>query len=247
MKKLLSIVGIAAMAVGLHAADSFKTLVAARNYPAIIAQADTFLKEARENANQGFKDRVIHSIILARLSTGAYQNSSAAIADLEAIIKDIGYTRNSAPWARIFIHEKFKEYDKALSVPATDGSSKLRRAIVLAALKRYEEAADLAFSVGTSYAILAATRHIRQAKAPEKLYSYVLTGFSTGAIKEAADVKKLIVQILETDFSGTSINDAKIKVLLQTANRRYSRLLKPGVVSDWDETIQMIRQTLETY
>jgi hypothetical protein len=35
--------------------------------------------------------------------------------------------------------------------------------------------------------------------------------------------------------------------MLQTINRRYSRFLKPGVTTAWDEVIQTVRQTLETY
>ena len=247
MKKILSIVGIAAMAIGLHAVEEIKTLVDSKNYSTIAAKADDFIEKAKKSENPGVKSSVLHALIRARNSIGAYKSSTEAIADLESLIKEIGYGPKDSPWARIYIYERFSEYDKALAVPATDPSSKLRRSCVLAALKRYEEAADTAFAIGKPAGVLAAVKYIRLAKAPEKLYNYILTGFSTGSIKQAGDVKELVGLILETDFSGTSITDAKIKTLLQTANRRYSRNLKPGVVTAWDETIQMIRQTLETY
>ena len=247
MKKLLSIIGLALMASGLFAAEDIKTLVEAKNYTGIVKQASELLETAKTNSNQGAKLKVINGIILARLNMGVCKTSAEAITDLESMMRDIGYTRDNASWARIFIYEKFNELEKALAVPATDKSGQLRRAVVLAALKRYEEAADTAFKVGTPLGISAAAKYIRLAKAPEKLYTYILTGFTTGSIKQPSEVKRLVGIILETDFSGTTVTDAKIKVLLQTVNRRYSRLLKPGVVTAWDEVIQMVRQTLETY
>ncbi|MBR2873059.1 MAG: hypothetical protein IKB99_06150 [Lentisphaeria bacterium] len=247
MKKLLSIVGLALMASGLFAAEDIRTLIASKNYTGIVKQASELLETAKTNSNQGAKASVVQGIILARVCTGTYKTSAEGIADLDVMILGTGYTRNDLPWARIFIYERFQEYDKALAVPASDKSSQLRRAVVLAALKRYEEAADTAFKVGTPQAISAATKYIRLAKAPEKLYTYILTGFTTGSIKQPSEVKRLVAIILETDFSGTTVSDAKIKALLQTVNRRYSRLLKPGVVTAWDEVIQMVRQTLETY
>ena len=247
MKKIFSIVGLALMASGLFAVEDITTLVEARNYTGIVKQASELLETAKTNSNQVAKARVVQGIILARVCTGTYKTSAEGIADLDVMILGTGYTRNDLPWARIFIYERFHEYAKALAVPASDKSSQLRRAVVLAALKRYEEAADTAFKVGTPQAISAATKYIRKAKAPEKLYSYVLSSLATGSIKQPNDVKQLVGIILDTDFAGTSITDAKIKTLLQTVNRRYSRLLKPGVVTAWDEVIQMVRQTLETY
>lgn len=247
MKKILSIVGLALMASGLFAAEDIKTLLDAQNYTGIVKQASELLSAAKTNSNQRAKSTVINGIIIARINVGTYKTSAEAITNLESMVREVGYTRNNSSWARIFIYQKFNELEKALAVPATDKSGQLRRAVVLAALKRYEEAADTAFKVGTPQAISAAAKYIRLAKAPEKLYTYILTCFTTGSIKQPSDVKRLVAIILETDFSGTTVTDAKIKVLLQTVNRRYSRLLKPGVVTAWDEVIQMVRQTLETY
>ena len=114
MKNFLSIVGIAAMAIGLSAAEDIKTLLDATNYTGIVKQASELLSAAKTNSNQAAKSTVINGIIFARLKVGTYKTSAEAITDLESMMRDIGYTRDNASWARIYIYEKFNEFENEI-------------------------------------------------------------------------------------------------------------------------------------
>ena len=252
MKKMFSIVGLALMAGGLFAVDfdikSIRQNYSEKKYDAVITACEQSLAAVKQAEDQKAKRELAYFLTIAKFRKGAYKTSAEAIDAMKATFADLGFTGDYL-FGEIFILQLFGDHSKV--VPLAQASSipsvRLRGALSLFALKRYGEAAEMAFSTGLPIGYPKAVYYARVGGLSEKVYEYAMSGIQKGHIKHPADVKRLVNYILATDFTGTSITDAKVKALLQTVNRRYSRFLKPGVTTAWDEVIQTVRQTLETY
>lgn len=252
MKKILSIVGLALMASGLFAAEFDAKPLAAHyrsgSYDAIIS------------AIEGSKAQILKAKPYPRLAAafyyvaakakkgGVYKNSSEALTEFYKLFAEFGATGDISPQI-VTLHQIFGEDAKAVEIArkSTHKSAQFRGCVSLARLKKYEEAADWAATIELGHAQRSAIAWARLAKAPAKVLTYGLKAVNSGAFTVPADVKKLVEYVLTTNFEGTTVTDAQIKAFLQTVNRRCSRFLKPGNPTAWDEVIQLVRQTLETY
>jgi len=218
------------------------------DYAGVEASATAMQKEARSDAQKG---TVLSYVSLARQKQGKYADTAAAFADIEALAKTLGFASNhdQVQSAKLQILQAKKEHASALELSSgwTGPRTLARRAASLRALGRYAESAALFASSGYANCHFQAAISARLAKMPEKVYEYSLTAFANGEVKDPAAAIRLVNAVIDADYTGTAVTAAKVKELLQTVNRKYSRRLVVGQPSKWDELIQLVRQTLETY
>jgi len=201
--------------------------------------------------NISSKGAIISYVVLARQRLGRYADSDAAIADIDALAKEFNLAGNSDPVqaAKLSVLFTRRENAKAVELSAnwTGKRTLHRRAIALADLGRYAEASATYAASGDRGTLVLAAQTALRAKLPEKVFEYSLQAFSSGDIKDPAAAIKLVNAVIEADYTGTTVTPAKVKELLQTVNRKYSRKLVVNAPTKWDELIQLVRQTLETY
>jgi hypothetical protein len=202
----------------------------------------------------GQKYAVIHYITFARQKLGRYADTAAVLADVEALGKELGLTAkdDAVQAAKLFaLYDRGENaYAIELSAGWTGPKTLHRRGLNLASLKRFAEATDAyaaAAAAGSRGSWVSAAKTAIHAKLPAKCYEYALAAFANGAVRDPASGITLVNAVIDADYSGTAITSAKVKELLQTVNRKYSRKLVVGSPSKWDELIQLVRQTLETY
>lgn len=253
MKKT-SLIVVAALCVVCHlsAADfnwkQLGDLYRAGDYANLETTAFSMRPTAKSLSSKG---AIISYVALARQRLGRYADSDAAIADIDALAKELGLAVNSDPVQAVKLSVLFTRHENAKAVElSTNWTGKRtlhRRAIALAALKRYAEASAAYAASGDAGTLVLAAQTALQAKLPEKVFEYSLKAFSSGDLKDPAAAIKLVNAVIEADYTGTAVTPAKVKELLQTVNRKYSRKLVVNAPSKWDELIQLVRQTLETY
>lgn len=251
MKKVLSIVGLALMASGLFAAE-FDTKPFAENY--ISGRYDVIISAFEGGKAQILKAKpyprraAVFYYVAAKAKKGVYKNSSEALTEIYKLFAEFGATGDISQQI-VTLHQIFGEDAKAVEIAkkSTHKGAQFRGCVSLARLKKYEEAADWAATIELGHAQRSAINWARLAKAPAKVLTYGLKAVNSGAFTAPADVKKLVEYVLATNFEGSTVTDVQIKAFLQTVNRRCSRFLKPGNPTAWDEVIQLVRQTLETY
>lgn len=216
------------------------------------AKLETAASEMKASAKlESQKGAVVTYIAFARQKLGRYANGIAALADVDALAKEIGLPASSdcLRMAKVSLFNLRGEYETAVEISADwKGPGTLfRRAHSLYALKRYAEAAADFAACGRPGAIVAAARMALLAKLPEKVYEYSFNAFSGGAVKDPVTAISLVNAVIDANYTGTTITPAKVKEFLQLVNRKYSRKLVVNAPSKWDELIQLVRQTLETY
>lgn len=252
MKKLLSIAGIAAMVIGLSAAEfELKPLAEnykAGSYDAIIASIDAAKANIKKAKPYPRRAAAFYYVAAKARKGGVYKNSSEALTEFYKLFAEFGATGDTTLQI-VTLHQIFGEDGKAIELArkSTHKGAQFRGCVSLARLKKYEEAADWAAAIELPNAQRSAITWARLAKAPAKVIAYGLKAVNAGALTTPADARKLVDYALTTNFAGTTVTDAQIKTFLQTVNRRCSRFLKPGNPTAWDEVIQLVRQTLETY
>ena len=202
----------------------------------------------------GQKYSYINHLAFARQKLGKYADTAAALADVEALGKELGLTaqNDAVQAAKLVVLNARSEDAKAVELSAdwTGPKTLHRRGNSLAALRRYAEAADAfaaAAAAGSKTSFVNAAKMALKAKLAEKCYTYSCSAFSNGVVRDPVAGIELVNAVLDADYSGTAVTAAKVKELLQTVNRKYSRKLVVGSPSKWDELIQLVRQTLETY
>ena len=241
------IVGLALLAGGLSAIDLSPIYAAFRqaDYAGTIALCEQNMATAKNNFE---KRSVIAYRIYSQIRLRKLTTSAAALSEFDRLASSVGFTGNTDS-VRVMIFELCGEHLQAAEAGknSSDPGARYRAALNLGKLQRFEEAAALAAGTNLSHGYYTAVNFAKKAKLPEKVYEYALAGLNAGKLTDPASVRRVVNYMLDTDFTGTAISDAKIKVFLQTVNRRCSRYLKPGVVTGWDETIQLVRQTLEAF
>ena len=252
MKKILSIVGLALMASGLFAAEfdtkSFAENYQSGSYDAIISAFEGGKAQILKAKPYPRRAAAFYYVAAKAKKGGVYKNSSEALTEFYKLFAEFGAT-GDATQQIVTLHQIFGEDAKAVEIArkSTHKGAQFRGCVSLARLKKYEEAADWAATIELGHAQRSAITWARLAKAPAKVLTYGLKAVNSGAFTAPADVKKLVEYVLATNFEGSTVTDVQIKAFLQTVNRRCSRFLKPGNPTAWDEVIQLVRQTLETY
>ena len=253
MKKT-SLIVVAALCVVCHlSAAEFNwkqlgDLYRAGDYANLETAALAMKGDANSDVRKG---KIIESAALARLKLGRYPNTAAALADIDALAGDLGIavTHDLVQAAKLQLLYTRREHAAAVELSASWAGARTlqRRGIALSALKRYAEASAAFAASGAPGSLVSAAKAALQAKLPEKVYEYSLAAFANGDVKDAATGIQLVNAVLDADYTGTSVTSAKVKELLQIVNRKYSRKLVVNAPSKWDELIQLVRQTLETY
>ena len=259
MKKILVMLAVAFCVAGFAAESCYKTigdLFKNKKYQEVITVAPTLKASAKNN---GEKIYLASSVVRAHSFLTPYANFAAYKTALDAAVKEFGATASGAEYdlAIMGAYYKFGDHAGALaySQGKTDLRVKFRRAVAFAGLKKYEDAIktyeevyDVApNSFHGKAAIMAALSAAKIANLPEKVFGLLLKAVNNGSVKDPEKIKEYLTIILDANLNATSVTPAKIKELLQTINRRYSKNLVPGSPSKWDDLLVLVRQTLETY
>lgn len=250
MKKVLSITGIAMLAVGLHAVNlaDVSAAYANREYDKAYQLCIEKLPAAKQSKVNRRKVNWAIFAVLSKIKAKKITTFDAAMAEFNRLAAEVGATGNLDHPKCEFLYN-LGEDAKAIEI-GRDSQNPLARYYAAVSLSRtgsYAAAADLAFNSGIDAGYHAAIRWAIRAKLPEKVFEYSIIAFSKGKMTNPVFAKQVINYFLTADLTGTSVTDAKLKVFLQTVNRRCSRFLKPGIPTGWDEVIQLVRQTLETF
>lgn len=252
MKFFITILFTFCCACLLSAADfNLKQLVNIRNNKDWTTAESTALSMKDSAKTESAKGFLVESITFSRNKLGKYTTTDAALADIDAVAKEIGVSVDSdsvrATKLMILFGRNENERAAAISATWTGTRTSYRRGICLDALKRYAEA-SVAFAASRSgRGYIQAAKAAKRANLAEKVFEYCYTALSNDSVKKPEDAIELVNAVLDANYNGTTITSAKIKEFLQMVNRKYSRKLVVNAPTKWDTLIQLVRQTLETY
>ena len=252
MKHTLTFVAVLCAVCHLCAAEfSGKQLIDLRK-SGKYAELETAALDMRSGAQRAEQKRdIVYYVVFARQQLGRYADTAAGLKDVDALAASLGLQDSDdlIQAVKLILMSTRGEDAAAVEISAswTGPRTRYRRAVSLARLQRYAEASaafaasghDNGFTAGALYAI--------RAKLPVKVYEYSLAAFAAGKVKDPATAVKLVNAVIDSDYTGTAVTTAKVKEFLQTVNRKYSKKLVVNAPSKWDELIQLVRQTLETY
>ena len=259
MKKILVMLAAVFCVAGFAAESCYKTigdLFKNKKYQEVINVAPTLKASAKTDLEKIY---LAGSVVRAHNFLTPYANFAAYKAALDAAAKEFNAPTSGVGYdlAVLGIYYKFGDHAGALaySQGKTDIRVKFRRAVAFSGLKKYEDAIktyeEIYDAAPKSYhgkaAIVAALSAAKTANLPEKMFGLLSKAVNNGSIKDPEKIKEYLTIILDANLNATSVTPAKIKELLQTINRRYSKNLVPGSPSKWDDLLVLVRQTLETY
>ena len=252
MKRFVTVVA-AFCAVGILSATEFNwkklmDLYTARDFTAVETTAAAMKSSAKTTMN---KSAIVYYTVMAKQNLGKYASKEAALADVDALAKELGidvnYDRIRSLKLSVLDTRGDREYAIENSKDWTGPRSLYRKARILHDLKRYDESAEAFMNSGVRGSKVHAVTMARMAKMPEKIFEYGYRALAEENINDPAIALNIVNVILDSNFTGTTVTPAKVKDFLQMVNRKYSRKLVVNAPTKWDNLIQLVRQTLETY